>query len=87
MTYSNYVLFEALNVGDATVTITDQSGHSCVLNIHIGYYSENIVVAKLDATVVGDNMTVAQQKELKEKALATTPVKGGGVINLYIPTK
>jgi len=78
MTYSNYVLFEALNVGDATVTITDQSGHSCVLKIHIGYYSENIVVAKLDATVVGDNMTVGQQKELKEKALATIPVKVGG---------
>nr|WP_320059719.1 hypothetical protein [uncultured Bacteroides sp.] len=77
MTYSNYVLFEALNIGDATVTITDKSGHSCVLNIHIGYYSENIVVAKLDATVVGD-MTVDKQKELKEKALATIPVKVGG---------
>jgi len=78
MTHSNYVLFEALNVGDATVTITDQSGHSCVLKIHIGYYSMNIVVAKLDATVVGDNMTVGEQKELKEKALATIPVKVGG---------
>ena len=78
MTHSNYVLFEALNVGDAAVTITDQSGHSCVLKIHIGYYSMNIVVVKLDATVVGDNMTVGEQKELKEKALATIPVKVGG---------
>ena len=78
MTHSNYVLFEALSVGDAAVTITDKSGHSCILKIHIGYYSMNIVVAKLDATVVGDNMTVGEQKELKEKALATIPVKVGG---------
>lgn len=78
MTYSNYILFEPLGVGDATVTIKDLSGDTYLLNITIAYKTENIVVAKLDATVVGDNMTVGNQKELKEKVLATIPVKVGG---------
>jgi len=78
MTYSNYILFEPLGVGDATVTIKDSSGDSYLLKVTIAYKTENIVVSKLDATVVGDNMTVGNQKELKEKALATIPVKVGG---------
>ena len=78
MTYSNYILFEPLGVGDATVTITDSSGDSYLLNVTIAYKTENIIVAKLDVTVVGDNMTVGNQKELKEKALGTIPVKAGG---------
>lgn len=78
MTYSNYISFEPLGVGDATVTIKDSSGDSYLLKVTIAYKTENIVVSKLDATVVGDNMTVGNQKELKEKALATIPVKAGG---------
>lgn len=78
MTYSNYISFEPLGVGDATVTIKDSSGDSYLLKVTIAYKTENIVVSKLDATVVGDNMTVGGQKELKEKALATIPVKAGG---------
>jgi len=78
MTHSNYILFEPLGVGDATVTIKDSSGNSYLLNVTVTYKSEKIVVSKLDATVVGDNMTVGNQKELKEKALATIPVKVGG---------
>lgn len=78
MTYSNYILFEPLGVGDATVIIKDSSGSSYVLKIAIAYKSGSIIVAKLDATVIGDNMTVGDQRELKEKALATIPVKVGG---------
>ncbi len=78
MTYRNYILFEPLGVGDAAVTIKDSSGNSYILNVTVAYKSEAIVVAKLDAIVVGDNMTVGSQKELKEKALATIPVKVGG---------
>ncbi len=78
MTYSNYISFEPLGVGDATVTIKDSSGDSYLLNVTIAYKTVNVVVAKLDATVVGDNLTVGAQKELKEKALATIPVKAGG---------
>lgn len=78
MTYSNYILFEPLGVGDALVTINDSSGNSYILNVTVAYKSESVVVAKLDATVVGDNMTVGNQKALKAKALATIPVKVGG---------
>ena len=78
MTYRNYILFEPLGVGDATVTIKDSSGNLYILNVTVAYKSEKIVVAKLDATVVGDNMTVGNQKELEAKALATIPVKVGG---------
>lgn len=78
MTYKNYILFEPLGVGDATVTIKDQSGKSYILKVIISYETERITIAKLDATVIGDNMTVGAQKELKEKALATIPVKVGG---------
>lgn len=78
MTYSNYILFEPLGVGEAVVTIKDSSGNSYLLTVTVSYRSESIVIAKLDATVLGDNMTVGNQKELKEKALATIPVKVGG---------
>ena len=78
MTHSNYILFEPLGVGDAAVTIKDSSGDSYLLKVTIAYKAEKIVVSKLDVTVVGDAMTVGDQKELKEKALATIPVKVGG---------
>jgi len=78
MTYSNYISFEPLGVGDATVTIKDSTGDSYILKVTIAYKTEKIVVSKLDATVVGDNMTVGNQKELKEKVFATIPVKVGG---------
>jgi len=78
MTQSNYILFEPLGVGEAIVTINDSSGNSYILNVKVTYKSEKFVVARLDATVVGDKMTVGDQKELKEKALATIPVKIGG---------
>jgi hypothetical protein len=78
MTYRNYILFEPLGVGNAIVTINDSSGSFYILNVTVSYKSESFVVAKIDATVVGDNMTVGNQKELKAKALATIPVKVGG---------
>ena len=78
MTYRNYILFEPLGVGDAVVTIKDSSGNSYILNVTVAYKSESIVVSKVDAIVVGDNMTVGSQKELKEKAITTIPVKAEG---------
>ncbi len=78
MTQSNYISFEPLGVGNATITIKDSSGDSYILNVTVTYKSEKIIMSKLDATVVGDNMTVGNQKELKEKVLATIPVKVGG---------
>jgi hypothetical protein len=78
MTYRNYILFEPVGVGNATVTIYDSSGESYVLNVVVAYKTEHIVISQLDATVVGEAMTAGEQEELKEKALATIPVKAGG---------
>lgn len=78
MTYSNYISLEPLGVGDATVTIKDSSGESYLLKVTIAYKTINMVVTKLNTTVVGDNMTIVAQKELKEKAFTTIPVKVGG---------
>jgi len=84
MTYRNYISFEPLGVGEATVVIKDSSGESYLLKVTIAYKTEKIVVVKLDATVVGDAMTVGSQKELRDKALATIPVKiGGGYKFIY----
>jgi len=41
-------------------------------------------IVKLDAYVKGDKMTVAAQKELKEKALASIPVKSRRRLSVYI---
>lgn len=84
MTHPNYILFEPLGVGDATVTIKDSSGNSYILNITVTYMTQNILISELEASVVGDQMTVAEQKELKTKALETIPVKiGSGYRFIY----
>lgn len=76
--------YETLGVGDAEVTITDAKGESVGLKVKIDYRSDKMKIVKLDAYVKGDKMTVAAQKELKEKALASIPVKQEAVISLYI---
>ena len=70
--------YETLGVGDAEVIITDAKGESVGLKVKIDYRSDKMKIVKLDAYVKGDKMTVAAQKELKEKALASIPVKAGG---------
>ena len=70
--------YETLGVGDAEVTITDAKGESVGLKVKIDYWSDKMKIVKLDAYVKGDKMTVAAQKDLKEKSLASIPVKAGG---------
>lgn len=78
MTRNNYIEFEALGLGSATVTISDQSGQNYVLTVVMSFWVDKYVVTQLDAIVKGDRLTVGEQKELREKALATIPVKVGG---------
>jgi hypothetical protein len=78
MAQRNYISFEPAGVGYAAVTIRDSSGESYVLNVIIIYTTDNIPVSRIEATVVGDALTAAEQEELKAKALATVPVKAGG---------
>lgn len=76
--FLNAFNYEILGVGDAEVTITDAKGESAGLKVKIDYWSDKMKIVKQDAYVKGDGMTVAAQKELKEKALASIPVKVGG---------
>ncbi|MCS2659259.1 hypothetical protein NXW67_04705 [Bacteroides fragilis] len=82
--FPNAFNYEILGVGDAEVTITDAKGESAGLKVKIDYRSDKMKIVKLDAYVKGDGMTVAAQKELKEKALASIPVKVGGWLSIYI---
>lgn len=76
--FPNAFNYEILGVGDAEVTITDAKGEFAGLKVKIDYRSDKMKIVKQDAYVKGDGMTVAAQKELKEKALASIPVKVGG---------
>lgn len=76
--WPNAFNYEILGVGDAEVKISDATGEFIILKVKINYRSETIRIAMAEAYVTGDQMTIAAQKELKEKALTTTPVKAGG---------
>jgi hypothetical protein len=78
MTYGNYILFEPQGVGEAVVQITDASGGLYVLNVSIGYRTEDIVIAEVEAKVVGEALTEDERAELSAKALESVPVKAGG---------
>ena len=72
------VSFEAIGLGDATVTISDQSGKTYTFDVHVAYRERILKIKELRAGVQGKNLTDAQIKEIEEKALATIPVKVNG---------
>lgn len=78
MTHSNYILFEPLGVGKTTCLIEDKTGNTYVLNIHVNYATTSMSVYKTNALISGKGLSENQQNALKEKALATIPVKAAG---------
>ena len=66
------------SIGEATITITDQSNNSYTLKAIAAYYEFRIIIGEQDVVVVGDKITPAQKKEIEEKAMLTFPVKEGG---------
>jgi len=72
------VLFEAKGLGDATVTIRDNSGKSYTFDVHVAYRITSFSIKELRVGVKGDNLTDEQKKEIEEKALATIPVQVNG---------
>lgn len=68
---------KTLSRGDAVVTITDNSGNSLLVNVKVDYYTEAFVVTDHDTFISGD-LSEAEKKEIKEKALSTIPVKKTG---------
>ena len=66
------------SIGEATITITDQSNNSYTLKAIAAYYEFQIIIGEQDVVVVGDRITPAQKKEIEEEAMLTLPVKEGG---------
>ena len=76
------ILLEPISIGEATVTIADQSENSYVLNVKVGYSELNLIIAQQDVVVVGDNLSDAQRTDIQQKAALTFPVKVSGGFKL-----
>ncbi len=76
--WPNAFNYEVLGTGEAKVKVSDASGQSVWLDVVIRYREQDFKIAKQDVLIKGDQMTVAAQKELGEKVLASIPVKPGG---------
>ncbi len=70
--------YETLGTGEAHILISDASGQTLVLHARIIYREWNVEIREHYASVNGELLTLAAQKELKEKALAAIPVEVGG---------
>ncbi len=67
-----------LSTGEVAVTLSDKSGNSVVLSVQVSHLEFKLRVMAHAVIVEGDNMTVAEQKELKDKVLSSIPVRMGG---------
>ncbi len=72
------LVYKPLGIGETTVTITDQSGNSYILNVDITYHIWSFETVEHSAKIVGDNLTIAQHREIEEKVFKTIPVAVGG---------
>lgn len=80
LTYGQTIVLRALAVGDAIVTIQDQSNNSYILNVHISYYEENLIIANQYVRIVGGSLSDQEMAELETKALASIPA---GILGGY----
>lgn len=69
---------KAINVGETTVTIEDNSQNKLILNIQVDYESHTYVIKNHDITIIGDDLTTNEKKAIREKYLAEIPVEAGG---------
>jgi len=65
-------------VGTAIVTVKDAKGRTASLTINVSNLELSYSVLKNEVVVKGDLLTIAQAKELEEKALSSASVKVGG---------
>ncbi|WP_455666476.1 hypothetical protein [Phocaeicola sp.] len=66
-----------LALGEATVTVTDNSQNTLVINVKVDYYTQNYLVSNYDVFING-TLEDSEKKAITEKALTTIPVKVGG---------
>lgn len=75
---------KAISLGEAIVTITDQSENQLILTINVDYQKENFVIKKHDIQVFGADLTENEKKTIAEKYLTQIPIKvGGGYTFIY----
>ncbi|MFV0535890.1 MAG: hypothetical protein ACK5M3_00795 [Dysgonomonas sp.] len=65
-------------VGETTVSITDNSQNTLVLNVVVDYLTNKFVIVKHNIEIVGGDLTENEKQAIKEKYLAEIPVKVGG---------
>ena len=71
------ISIKALALGEAIITVKDQSGNTLDIHVIVDYYTDNYIVSKQDILLTGD-LKDSEKQTIKEKALATIPVKTGG---------
>ena len=71
------ISIKALALGEAIITVKDQSGNTLDIHVIVDYYTDNYIVSKQDIFLTGD-LKDSEKQTIKEKALATIPVKTGG---------
>lgn len=71
------ISIKALALGEAIITVRDQSGNTLDIHVIVDYYTDNYIVSKQDILLTGD-LKDSEKQTIKEKALATIPVKTGG---------
>lgn len=75
---SKSISITPLSTGSSTVTITDQTGGSYILNIEVSYRELNLIIEKQDVIVIGDKLSERQKLEIQHKASLFFPVKEMG---------
>ncbi|MCD8167516.1 MAG: hypothetical protein LUE93_16315 [Bacteroides sp.] len=70
----SYFRCEISDVGRASVTVSDAVGDKITFSVVIEYNDIYVKVVGHDVEVTGEELTVAQHKELQEKALSAIPV-------------
>lgn len=87
MISSSDMSIKALALGEAVITVRDQSENILAIHVVVDYYTDNFIVSKQDILLTGD-LKDSEKQTIKEKALATIPVKaGGGYKFIYTDTE
>ncbi|MCD8260802.1 MAG: hypothetical protein LUD15_04325 [Bacteroides sp.] len=74
----SYFRCELSDVSRATVTVSDAGGEKITFPVVIEYNDIYVTVVGHDVEITGEDLTIAQHKELREKALSAIPVNERG---------
>jgi hypothetical protein len=68
---------QALSIGEATVTISDRSGHTLQLQVLVDCEKLSLLVTKHEVSITGD-LSDSERQTIYNEALQTIPVQVGG---------